>query len=71
MITLAVVASEKRKLKGSTGCSLFSQQRTVKGADTDELSKVKQEEKYEVRGTVQIRAKKTTDRRGPEESKMK
>jgi hypothetical protein len=46
---LAAVALENRKLKDSTGCSLFSQQRTVKRTDTDGLTK----EKYEVQGTVQ------------------
>jgi hypothetical protein len=51
--TLAVVASENRKLKGSTGCSLFSQQRTLKRTDIDGLTTEKQEEKYEVQGTVQ------------------
>jgi hypothetical protein len=50
---LAGVASENRKLKGSTGCSFFSRQRTVKRTDTDGLTKEKQEEKYKVRGTVQ------------------
>jgi hypothetical protein len=49
---LAAVASENRKLEGSTGRSLFSQQRTVKRTDTYGLTKEKQEEKYEVRGTV-------------------
>jgi hypothetical protein len=62
-------------LRDSTGCSLFSRQRTVKRTDTDGLTKEKQEEKYEVQGkqfrTVQIRAKKTPDGRGPELSKVK
>jgi hypothetical protein len=39
----------------------------VKRRDTDGLTKEKQEEKYEVRGTL----KKTPDRRGPEQSKVK
>jgi hypothetical protein len=46
--TLAVVASENRELKGSTGCPLFSRQRTVKRTVTNGLTKEKQEEKYEV-----------------------
>jgi hypothetical protein len=35
------------------------------------LTKEKHQEKYNVWGTVQIRAKKTLDRRGPEQSKVK
>jgi hypothetical protein len=41
----------KQEIEGPTGWSLFSQQRTVKR--TDKLTKEKQEEKYEVWGTVQ------------------
>jgi hypothetical protein len=69
---LAVDASEYRKLKSSIGYSLFSLQRTVKRTDTDGLTKEKQEEKYKEQfRTVQIRAKKTPDRRDPEQSKVK
>jgi hypothetical protein len=66
---LAKVASENRKLKGSTGCSLISRQRTVKRIDTDGLTKENQEDKYEVRGTVQNSSNQSQEDTGQKRSR--
>jgi hypothetical protein len=43
----------KQEIEGFNKVFSLHRQRTVKRTDTDGLTKEKQEEKYEVRGTVQ------------------
>jgi hypothetical protein len=62
MNTPAIVAAENKKLKGSTWCLL--------DCPADGYNRPSRQEKSTVQ-SKEIRAKKTLDRRGPEQSKVK